>query len=76
MLIIHTPNVFVEEIKKEIIKFLWSNKKPKIKYNVLIQSTKDGGLKLVDIGTKVKSLKLIGFKGLSTVFCTVLGHPV
>ena len=44
--------------EKIIVDFIWDSKPPKIAYDVMIQSIKNGGLKLVDFESKVKSLKL------------------
>ena len=62
--IIHVPNIVFKEVKKHITDFIWDSKPSKIAYNVLIQGIQDGGLKLVDLETKVKSLKLAWVKRL------------
>ena len=43
-------------------KFLWKNGKPKIKHSTLIADYKDGGLKVVDIDSKFRVLKLTWMK--------------
>ena len=49
---------FLKEAKQIIVHFLWAGKKPKIAYDALIQDIANGGLKLIDIATKSKALKL------------------
>ena len=48
-------------INKLIREFLWDGKSAKIAYNTLIREIEEGGLKLCDIVSKDKPLKLIGF---------------
>ena len=43
-------------------KFIWDNKPAKIKYKCLISLVEDGGLKLQDLATKIKSIKLKWYK--------------
>ena len=62
--IIHTPVKYIKEVKTLVLNFLWNNKKPKIKYNVLVQNTNQGGLKLTDFECKVSSLKINWVKRL------------
>ena len=52
-------------------KFLWKNGKPKIKHSTLIADYKDGGLKVVDIDSKFRALKLTWLKRL----CDDNEHP-
>ena len=52
-------------------KFLWKNGKPKIKHSTLIADYKDGGLKVVDIDSKFRALKLTWMKRL----CDDNEHP-
>ena len=54
--ILHTPDEVYVEVKKIITDFLWDGKVAKIAYNTLTMGIEDGGLKLVDLKTKVKSL--------------------
>ena len=51
--------------------FLWKNGKPKIKHSTLIADYKDGGLKVVDIDSKFRALKLTWLKRL----CDDNEHP-
>ena len=56
--VIHVPTQVIQEVKKIVVDFIWDSKPPKIAYDVMIQSIENGGLKLVDFESKVKSLKL------------------
>ena len=56
--VIYVPPQVIAEVKDIIIDFLWDGKPPKIAYNVLIQSFKKGGVKLIDFESKVKALKI------------------
>ena len=60
--VIHTPESVIKEVKELIVDFIWDGKRPKIAYDVLIQEIGDGGLKLMDMESKVKSLKAIWVK--------------
>ena len=54
--VIHIPPQVITEVKDIIVDFLWDGKPPKIAYNVLIQSIKKGGVKLIDFESKIKAL--------------------
>ena len=56
--VIYVPPQVIAEVKDIIVDFLWDGKPPKIAYNVLIQSIKKGGVKLIDFESKVKALKI------------------
>ena len=56
--IIKVPENVFTEVKQIILDFLWDGKPAKIAYATLIQGIEQGGLKLVDFETKVKSLLL------------------
>ena len=58
--VIHVPCRVIQEVKQIVTDFIWNGKPPKIAYNVMIQNIENGGLKLVDFESKVKSLK-VGF---------------
>ena len=55
---INVPDKAIHEIKTIVQKFIWDGKNNKIKYNVMIQQIENGGLGLVDIDSKIKSLLL------------------
>ena len=50
-------NNIIEELKHIQEKFLWSNKKVKIKHDTLCSDYKDGSLKSVDVVLKINVLK-------------------
>ena len=56
--VIHVPAQVIQEVKKIVVDFIWDSKPPKVAYDVMIQSIENGGLKLVDFESKIKSLKL------------------
>ncbi len=60
--VIHTPDIVFKEVKAIIPDFIWDGKPSRIAYDVLIQSIGKGGLKLMNIKTKVKSLKAVRVK--------------
>ena len=51
------PKSIIEELNEIQKKFLWSNKKCKIKHGTLCNDYKNGGLRNVDINLKIVSLK-------------------
>jgi hypothetical protein len=62
--VLEPPDWAIQKFKKITMDFIWNNKKPKIKYNCLINAISNGGLKLQDIDSKVKALKLRWMKEL------------
>ena len=52
------PNWVLTKYKELIVKFIWDGKPPKVKYRAIISDIPNGGLKLQDLETKVKSLHL------------------
>jgi hypothetical protein len=56
--VLEPPDWAIQKFKKMIMDIIWNNKKPKVKYKCLISTISDGGLKLQDIDSKVKALKL------------------
>ena len=63
--IIYVPENVYSEVKKIILDFLWDGKPAKISYNTLIQGIENGGLKLIDLKSKVKSLSIAWIKRLT-----------
>ena len=49
----------IKELNETQEKFLWPNKKSKIKHGTLCNNYKNGGLKNVDINLKIVSLKYL-----------------
>ena len=53
-------------IKKLILNFLWNNKPPRVKHDVMIAKIKDSGLKLPDITSFHNAQKVCWIKRLQT----------
>ncbi len=62
--VIDTPEKAIKEVDTIIQNFIWEGKTAQISKNTLIQTIENGGLKLCDFKTKVKSLKLSWVKRL------------
>lgn len=52
---IAVPKTFTPKVEKEIARFIWNGRKPKIKYKTLIGDLKDGGIRLPDLETIIKT---------------------
>ncbi len=63
--VIHVPSMVFKEVKHIVLDFIWEGIISKIAYDVLIQQREEGGLKLVDVEDKVKSLKVMWVKHLT-----------
>lgn len=57
-----TPTRVIVEFKKIICDFFWNEKKGKVAYNVLIQDIAEGGLKLPDLTTRIRTSHLYWIK--------------
>jgi len=55
---IQTPEWVINECNTLFFKFLWNGKPDKVKRNIIIQQIQDGGLKMVDIESTLKSCKV------------------
>ena len=55
------PKSIIEELNEIQKKFLWSNKKCKIKHGTLCNDYKNGGLKNVDINLKLTSRDILNY---------------
>lgn len=64
--VLYTPAEVINEIDHIFFDFIWPNKKHHVKKKVLIQSIEDGGLKMPDIETTIKAIKLTWIKRLIT----------
>lgn len=53
--VIYTPIRVIQETKHMICQYIWSDKRSKVSYNTLIQKIEQGGLKLADLGTRIKA---------------------
>jgi hypothetical protein len=56
--VMHTPQWVIEQYNRLIANFIWNGKPPKVKNTSLINTIENGGLKLQEIESKIKSLKL------------------
>ena len=52
------PEYIIKEIEKEMEKFIWNGRKPKIKLSQLQQCKQNGGLKLVNLRKKDLAIKV------------------
>ena len=64
------PRGVLETVKTNLFKFLWNNKRDKIKREGIYQNYDKGGLRMVDIDITAKSLRLVWISRLlqSSVF--------
>ena len=53
---------FIKELESLLFKFIWGDKPDKINRKLLIQDYKDGGLRMTDIITFIKGLKITWFR--------------
>jgi hypothetical protein len=56
--VFQTPKWVIKKYKSIIMKFLWDKKLPEVKYTNIIGNITEGGLKLQDIESKLKSIKI------------------
>ena len=52
------PPAIIAHLTKIHKEFIWDGKKPKIKHSTMIANYEDGGLRDIDISTKIKALQL------------------
>jgi hypothetical protein len=62
--VLHTPQSVKKKFHDLLIKFIWNNKPPKVKYKCIISKIEDGGLKLQDVDSKIRSLKIKWLKAI------------
>ena len=62
--VMETPKLFVDEVNKIVLDFIWGHKPPKIKYTTLIKTRQEGGLEMKDFALFNKALKLNWVKRL------------
>ena len=55
---INVPNDIAGNVKRRLFSFLWKNKRDKIKREGLYQDYDNGGLRMTDIQTMIKALRL------------------
>ena len=63
-LIYSVPKEIVPMVKDKLYRFLWKNKRDKIKRTSMYQNLSTGGLRMVDIEVTIKSLRLPWIKRL------------
>ena len=56
------PSSFLKEVQSSIVSFIWNKKCPKLKYSALINNYNEGGIKVPDIGAKLKAQKIMWVK--------------
>ena len=61
---VNVPKEIVPMVKDRMFRFLWKNKKDKIKRTSMQQDLSSGGLRMVDIELTIKSLRLPWIKRL------------
>jgi len=64
--VLYTPDDVLNEVSSLFFDFVWPNKKHHVKKKVLFQNIENGGLKMPDIFSMVKSLKLMWIKRFLT----------
>jgi len=64
--VLYTPDDIIEELNSLFFNFIWPNKKHHVKKKVIIKNIEDGGLKMPDIFTMLKAIKLMWIKRLLT----------
>ena len=57
-----TPDQIIDEVDKMFFNFLWNSNTNKIARNTIIRTIEQGGLKMIDIRSKVKALKIAWIK--------------
>jgi hypothetical protein len=62
--VLFTPAEFIQKVEKEISKFVWSNKPPKIRNVTMIGSIDSGGIKMPCFATMIKTQKSMWIKRL------------
>ena len=65
--VMETPKLFVDEVNKIVLDFIWNHKPPKIKYTTLIKTKPEGGLDMKDFTLFNKALKLNWVKRLCSI---------
>jgi hypothetical protein len=62
--VLELPVWVVEHYNKLVLDFIWNSKPPKVKYSCMINQIDEGGLKLQDLETKSKAIKLKWIKDI------------
>ena len=56
--VMETPKLFVDEVNKIVLDFIWGHKPLEIKYTMFIKTRQQGGLEMKDFALFNKALKL------------------
>jgi exonuclease III len=67
--VLYTPKWVITEYQNIITNFLWNKKPAKIKYTCLINSIENGGLKLQDLETKIRSIQIKWIQNIADTTC-------
>ena len=62
--LLDTPRDFVKKVKSLVLDFLWSGRKPKVKYSAIIGDKLRGGLEFPDIQSKIEAQHIMCIKRL------------
>ena len=62
--VMYTPEWAINKYNKIIEKYVWQNKPAKVKYTTMIDTLDNGGLRLQDLRTKIKALKIKWIKNI------------
>ena len=60
--LLDTPRDFVKKVKSLVLDFLWSRRKPKVKYSAIIGNKLRGGLEFPDIQSKIEAQHIMCIK--------------
>ena len=63
---LYVPCVLIKKVNELFFDFIWPKGKHHVKKNVLIQDIESGGLKMPDVESMVKSIKLTWIKRIAT----------
>lgn len=61
---LHIPDHCIEQIERLFFEFLWPNKKHHVKKKTVIESIENGGIKMPDVSSYIKSLHIMWLKRL------------
>ena len=62
--VLNMPEIYVKQCRQMIKEFIWNKKPPKVKYNSLINTIQEGGLRLQDIECKLNAIKIKWIKNM------------
>ena len=59
---VYVPDEYIDKVDKDIVKFIWNNKPPKIKTANMIGNIEEGGLKMPKFSILIQSQKILWIK--------------